>query len=104
MCSHEAENRSWQCDWSAKKIAAKMWISSYFFKVRANKFTLWKMGFKDNTDRTRFDNATRFFSFQKQIKASTDKNFTRYADQIAKIASVVATISKTLKNIKVKCH
>jgi hypothetical protein len=30
--------------------------------------------------------ATRIFSFQKQIKPSTDKNFTRYADQIAKIA------------------
>ena len=59
---------------------------------------------KAHTDRTRFGNATRIFSFQKQIKASTDKNFTRYADQIAKIASVVATISKTLKNIKVKCH
>jgi hypothetical protein len=31
----------------------------------------------------------RIFSFQKQIKPSTDKNFTRYAlyaDQIAKIA------------------
>ena len=41
---------------------------------------------KAHTDRTRFDNATRIFSFQKQIKPSTDKNFTRYADQIAKIA------------------
>jgi hypothetical protein len=39
-----------------------------------------------DTDRTRFGNATRIFSFQKQIKPSTDKNFTRYADQIAKIA------------------
>jgi hypothetical protein len=28
----------------------------------------------------------RIFSFHKQIKPSTDKNFTRYADQIAKIA------------------
>ena len=36
-------------------------------------------------DRTRFCNATRIFSFQKQIKPSTDKNFIRYADQIAKI-------------------
>ena len=42
--------------------------------------------FKVHTDRTRFGNATRIFSFQKQIKPSTDKNFTRYADQIAKIA------------------
>jgi hypothetical protein len=33
-----------------------------------------------------------------------DKNFTRHADQRAKIASLVPTISKTLKNIKVKCH
>jgi hypothetical protein len=41
---------------------------------------------KAHTDRTRFGNATRIFSFQKQIKQSTDKNFTRYADQIAKIA------------------
>ena len=41
---------------------------------------------KAHTDRARFGNATRIFSFQKQIKPSTDKNFTRYADQIAKIA------------------
>jgi hypothetical protein len=41
---------------------------------------------KVNTDRTRFGNATRIFNFQKQIKPSTDKIFTRYADQIAKIA------------------
>jgi hypothetical protein len=41
---------------------------------------------KGHTDRTRFDNATRIFSFQKQIKPSTDKNFTIYADQLAKIA------------------
>jgi hypothetical protein len=60
--------------------------------------------FKAHTDRTRFGNATRIFSLQKQIKPSTDKKFTRYADQIAKIASVVPTISKTLKNIEVKCH
>ena len=44
-------------------------------------------GVKAHTDRTQFGNATRIFSFQKQIKPpSTDKNFTRYADQIAKIA------------------
>jgi hypothetical protein len=41
---------------------------------------------KAHTDRTRFGNATRIFSFKKQIKPSTDKNFTRYAGQIAKIA------------------
>jgi hypothetical protein len=41
---------------------------------------------KAHTDRARFGNATRIFSFQKQIKPSTDKNFTRYAGQIAKIA------------------
>ena len=41
---------------------------------------------KVHTDRTRFDNAMRIFSFQKQTKLSTDKNFTRYADKIAKIA------------------
>jgi hypothetical protein len=45
-----------------------------------------KTGIKAHTDRTRFGNATRIFSFQKQIKPSTDKTFTRYADQIAKIA------------------
>ena len=44
------------------------------------------MGLKAHTDATRFGNATRIFSFQKQIKPSTDKHFTRYADQIAKIA------------------
>jgi hypothetical protein len=38
---------------------------------------------KAHTDRARFGNATRIFSFQKQIKPSTDKNFTRYAGQIA---------------------
>jgi hypothetical protein len=47
---------------------------------------------KVHTDRTRFDNATRIFSFQKQIKPSTDENFTRYADQIAKIAEEVPNI------------
>jgi hypothetical protein len=47
---------------------------------------------KAQTDRTRFGNATRIFSFQKQIKPSTDKNFTRYADQIAKIAEEVPNI------------
>jgi hypothetical protein len=41
---------------------------------------------KAHTDRTRFGNATRIYSFQKQIKLPTDKNFTRYADQIAKVA------------------
>ena len=41
---------------------------------------------KAHTDRTRFGNVTRIFSFQKQIKPSTGKHFTRYADQIAKIA------------------
>ena len=39
-----------------------------------------------NTPIIRSKKATRNFSFQKQIKPSTDKNFTRYADQIAKIA------------------
>jgi hypothetical protein len=29
-----------------KKSPRKSWISSYFFKVRANKFALWEMGFK----------------------------------------------------------
>jgi hypothetical protein len=48
--------------------------------------------FKAHTDRTRFGNATRIFSFQKQIKPSTDKKFTRYADQIAKIAEEVPNI------------
>jgi hypothetical protein len=43
-------------------------------------------GIKAHTDRTRFGNATQIFSFQKQIQPSTDKNFTRYADQIATIA------------------
>jgi hypothetical protein len=50
------------------------------------KIRKWKTGLKAHTDRTRFGNATRIFSFQKQIKPSMDKNFTRYADQIAKIA------------------
>jgi hypothetical protein len=44
------------------------------------------MDLKGHTDRTRFGNAKRIFSFQKQVKPSTDKNFTSYADQIAKIA------------------
>jgi hypothetical protein len=51
-----------------------------------------KAGVKAHTDRTRFGNATRIFSFQKQIKPSTDKNVTRYADQIAKIAEEVPNI------------
>jgi hypothetical protein len=50
------------------------------------RFSLRLMTLKAHTDRTRFGNATRIFSFQKQIKPSTDKNFTRYAGQIAKIA------------------
>ena len=54
--------------------------------LRAKKFASGKPAYKAHTDRTRFGNATRIFSFQKQIKPSTDKNFTRYADQIAKIA------------------
>jgi hypothetical protein len=45
-----------------------------------------EISLKAHTDRTRFGNATQIFSFQKQIKPSTGKNFTRYADQIAKIA------------------
>ena len=56
-----------------------------------------RMTLKAHTDRTRFGNATRIFSFQKQIKPSTGKNFTRYADQIAKIA---LSGSEYLKNIK----
>jgi hypothetical protein len=40
-----------------------------------------------NTDRTRFGNATRIFSFQKQIKPSTDKNFTRMQTKIIKLLS-----------------
>ena len=39
-------------------------------------------------------NATQIFSFQKQIKPSTDKNFTRYADQIAKIAKLSRIFEK----------
>jgi hypothetical protein len=39
----------------------------------------------------------RIFSFQKQIKPSPDKNFTRYADQIAKIAQVVPNILKKIE-------
>ena len=44
---------------------------------------------KAHTDRTRFGNATRIFSFQKQIKASTDKIFTRYADQSPVYTTVI---------------
>jgi hypothetical protein len=47
ICSREAKNKSWQCDWSAKNFATKCWISSYFFTVRANKFAYWKMGLID---------------------------------------------------------
>jgi alpha-ketoglutarate-dependent taurine dioxygenase len=54
----------------------------YLFAAR---FTM-PSSLKAHTDWTRFGNATRIFSFQKQIKPSTDKNFTRYADQIAEIA------------------
>jgi hypothetical protein len=32
---------------------------------------------KAHTDQVRIGNATRIFSFQKQIKPSTDKNFTK---------------------------
>jgi hypothetical protein len=38
------------------------------------------------------------FQFQKQIKPSPDKNFTRYADQIAKIA--FKSSFEYLKNIE----
>ena len=31
-----------------KKSPRKSWISSHFFKVRANKFAMWKMGFKSS--------------------------------------------------------
>jgi hypothetical protein len=34
-----AKNKSWQCDWSAKKFAAKKLDSSYFFTVRATFLT-----------------------------------------------------------------
>jgi hypothetical protein len=52
----------------------------------ARKNSLVENRLKAHTDQMRFGNATRIFSFQNQIKPSTDKNFTRYADQIAKIA------------------
>jgi hypothetical protein len=38
---------------------------------------------KAHTDQTRFGNMTRIFSFQKQIKPSTDKNFIASRCQIA---------------------
>jgi hypothetical protein len=40
----------------------------------------------------RVTDRTRIFSFQKQIKPSTDKNSTRYADEIAKITEEVPYI------------
>jgi hypothetical protein len=51
---------------------------------------------KAHTDRTRFGNATRIFSFPKQIKPSTDKNFTRFADQISG-SEYLKNIEKILK-------
>jgi hypothetical protein len=55
---------------------------------------------KAHTDRTRFGNATQIFSFQKQIKPSTDKNFTRYANQIAEIAKWSRIFEKQSKILK----
>jgi hypothetical protein len=42
----EAKNKSWQCDWSAKKFAAKKFDHFLFFTVRANKFGWLRTGFK----------------------------------------------------------
>ena len=63
--------------------------SNNTFQKRQKSFSFAKLNSQTcyaHIDRTRFGNATRIFSFQKQIKPSTDKHFTRYAEQIAKIA------------------
>jgi hypothetical protein len=53
-------------------------ILTYCIKIRAvlEFAQRWVRKFKAHTDQTRFGNATRIFSFQKQIKPSIDKNFT----------------------------
>ena len=41
ICSREAKNKSWECDWSAKKIAEKK-LDQFllFYSACANKFAL----------------------------------------------------------------
>ena len=62
--------------------------SNNTFQKRQKSFSFAKLNYQTWPTQTGRDsaNATRIFSFQKQIKPSTDKNFARYADQIAKIA------------------
>jgi hypothetical protein len=62
------------------------WITAKSFISIIYAHACMRFSVKAHTDWTRFGNATRIFSFQKQIKPLTDKNSTRYADQIAKIA------------------
>ena len=64
---------------------AEKWPPDIILKASPETEKETRVTIKAHTDRTRFGNVTRIFSFQKQIKPSTDKNFTRYADQIAKI-------------------
>ena len=76
---HHAE--FWECFlcFPSARIFLFSFVQICFFRIRTTRI-------KAHTDRTRFGNATRIFSFQKQIKTSMDKNFTLYAVQIAKIA------------------
>jgi hypothetical protein len=77
--------------WIALSVAN---CSSYRSSKRKPKLSLFIL--KGHTDRTRFGNATRIFSFQKQIKPSTDKNL----DQIAKIAERFRIFEKHRKKLK----
>jgi hypothetical protein len=58
-------------------------------------------GVKVQTHRTRFDNATRFFSFWKLIKQPKRGNFERYVDQITQNVIALLNIWKILTRIKV---
>jgi hypothetical protein len=56
---------------------------------------------KVHTDRMRFDNATRFFSFWKLIKQPVRANFERYVDQITQNVITLRNICKIETRIKV---
>jgi hypothetical protein len=48
ICSREAKTKFRQCDWSAKKFAAKKFSGSvllFYLSLRAEKFAQWKMSF-----------------------------------------------------------
>jgi hypothetical protein len=71
---------------TANLITIYMWLVIYWkMSPSVNLISITFVWRPIHTD-TRFDNATRIFSFQKTNKPSTDKKFTRYANEIAKIA------------------